>query len=55
EIRPVGQCEFTAFAKSSAGFAVVRVNQQQFTLEFIDDKGEVIYQYALDKNRESAQ
>ena len=55
EIRPVGQREFTAFAKSSAGFAVVRVNQQQFTLEFIDDKGEVIYQYALDKNRESAQ
>ena len=50
EIRPVGQREFTTFAKSSAGFAVVRVNQQHTTLEFVNEQGEVIYQYMLNKS-----
>lgn len=55
EVRPVAQREFTAFAKSSAGFAVVRVNQLHTTLEFVDDQGEVIYQYQLTKAGSKAQ
>ncbi|MBD3585608.1 acid phosphatase [Salinimonas sp. HHU 13199] len=51
EIRPVAQREFTAFAKSSAGFAVVKVNHHTFTLEFIDDKGKALYHYDLDKSK----
>lgn len=55
EIRAVKQREFTAFAKSSAGFAVVRVNQQHLALEFVDNNGDVIYQYALDKTGDAGQ
>lgn len=54
EVRPVAQREFTAFAKSAAGFAVVRVNQLHTTLEFVDDQGEVIYQYQLTKAESKA-
>ncbi|NVK55613.1 MAG: metallophosphoesterase [Alteromonadaceae bacterium] len=47
EIRPTAQRAFTRFAKSSAGFAVVRVNAHRIALEFINEQGESLYQYSI--------
>ncbi len=47
EIRPTGQGEFTKFAASEAGFAIVTLNGEYTLVQFINDSGEVIYHYTL--------
>lgn len=47
EIRPTAQREFTKFAASSAGFAVMSVTVDNIQVEFINDQGQVIYHHAL--------
>lgn len=47
ELRPVKQREFTRFAQSQAGFAIVSVSSAKCLVQFVNDSGEVIYHYAL--------
>ncbi|WP_374211883.1 purple acid phosphatase family protein [Alteromonas gilva] len=52
EVRATAIREFTRFAQSSAGFALVRVNTRQIALEFINEQGEVLYQYIIATTQE---
>ncbi|MCF2946832.1 metallophosphoesterase [Paraglaciecola aquimarina] len=50
ELRPVGQREFTQFAKSEAGFLTVSVNDNNLLVQFISAVGQRIYHYNIHKD-----
>lgn len=52
ELRPTAQREFTLFAQSQAGFAVVSMNDDQCLVQFVNDSGEVIYRYAISLSKD---
>ena len=53
EIRPVAQREFTLFAQSQAGFAVVALTNSECLVQFVNDSGKVIYRYALSLKKDN--
>lgn len=49
EVRPVGQYDFTQFAKSTGGFVAVSLNNALLTFRFIDHNGQLIYSHHIKK------
>ena len=49
EVRPVGQYDFTQFAKSTGGFVAVSLDNALLTFRFIDHNGRLIYSHHIKK------
>lgn len=49
EIRPTGMMEYSLFAESAHGFVTASATRSQLLLQFINEKGDVIYKYTLKK------
>lgn len=49
ELRPSASYEHTQFAQSTAGFALVALTADKMFLYFIDEDGNVVYQYSRSK------
>lgn len=52
ELRPVKQREFTLFAESQAGFAIVSMDSTQCLVQFVNNSGEVIYRYTISLSKD---
>jgi predicted MPP superfamily phosphohydrolase len=49
ELRPSASYQHTKFAQSTAGFAIVALTAEKMFLYFIDEEGNVIYEYSRNK------
>ena len=49
ETRPLGHADFTNYANASLGFGVVSLAQNTMRFSFVNDKGEQIYTYDINK------
>ncbi|XLP08731.1 metallophosphoesterase [Alteromonas marina] len=49
EVRPVGNYDFTQFAKSTGGFVSVSVTAKNIFLNYIDHNGKTIYTHTMNK------